>query len=220
MQRSIKPLFIFAEGTLYGVFLTLDYLHQPSAWWKYGAIGLCAAACFVLVQREHLMQAALMLTLLADTFLLLLDRHYLLGVICFDIVQSLYAVRLAGGADRKKLLLKWRLPVFLAALLFLWLLGRLDMLTAVSAFSFTQLTISAAAAWRCSRYEKSRAGLLFALGLTLFWSCDACVGLHYVKDYLPGKWLAAACSFGMWLFYLPAQVLIVLSAAKGKEQDD
>lgn len=214
MQRRIKLLFIVAEGLLYGIFLTLDYLNQPSAWWKYSAIGLCTVVCFLLVHHGQLMQMALVLTLLADTFLLLIDKYYLVGVICFGMVQSLYAVKLAAGLNADRLNLKWRLFGFLAVLLLLWRLQQLTMLTAAAAFSFMQLTINVIEAWQQNKEEKRKTTVLFALGLSLFWSCDACVGLHYVKDYLPTEWLRTACSFAMWLFYLPAQVLIVLSAAE------
>ena len=40
--------------------------------------------------------------------------------------------------------------------------------------------------------------------------CDVCVGLFNVLP--PASPLYAAVSVGMWLFYLPSQVLITLSA--------
>ena len=50
---------------------------------------------------------------------------------------------------------------------------------------------------------------LFAAGLWLFLLCDVCVGLRNQPSLLPG--LAGAAQAGMWLFYLPGQVLLVLS---------
>ena len=56
----------------------------------------------------------------------------------------------------------------------------------------------------------------FALGLTLFVGCDTCVGLFNV---LPaGSPLYFPASVGMWLFYLPSQVLIALSTLPEKEE--
>ena len=43
----------------------------------------------------------------------------------------------------------------------------------------------------------------------LFLLCDVCVGLRNQPSLLPG--LAGAAQVGMWLFYLPGQVLLVLS---------
>ena len=50
------------------------------------------------------------------------------------------------------------------------------------------------------------------LGLLLFVGCDVCVGLHNLAG-LPVP-LSAFAQVGMWLFYLPSQVLIVLSIPK------
>ena len=51
--------------------------------------------------------------------------------------------------------------------------------------------------------------------LCLFLCCDVCVGLHNMPSALP-EWLQSAARIGMWTFYLPSQVMIVLS---GKERD-
>ena len=52
-----------------------------------------------------------------------------------------------------------------------------------------------------------RSERLFAAGLWLFLLCDVCVGLRNQPSLLPG--LAGAAQAGMWLFYLPGQVLLV-----------
>lgn len=54
-----------------------------------------------------------------------------------------------------------------------------------------------------------RSERLFAAGMWLFLLCDVCVGLRNQPSLLPG--LAGAAQVGMWLFYLPGQVLLVLS---------
>ena len=53
-------------------------------------------------------------------------------------------------------------------------------------------------------------GRLFVLGLVLFFCCDLCVGVHNAPGLFPAG-LTAFARVGMWLFYLPAQVLITLS---------
>ena len=55
-------------------------------------------------------------------------------------------------------------------------------------------------------------GAGFGIGLLLFVGCDVCVGLHNLTG-TPAP-LAAFAQVGMWLFYLPSQVLIVLSIPK------
>lgn len=56
----------------------------------------------------------------------------------------------------------------------------------------------------------SKSLALFAWGLSLFVCCDVCVGLWNLSVPLPPALLEFA-RVGMWLFYLPSQVLIVLS---------
>ena len=62
-----------------------------------------------------------------------------------------------------------------------------------------------------------RRGRCFGLGLLLFVGCDLCVGLHNLAAVLPVVDTGPLFSFaqvGMWLFYLPSQVLITLSVRK------
>ena len=54
---------------------------------------------------------------------------------------------------------------------------------------------------------------LFSVGLWLFLLCDVCVGIRNQPELFPG-WLAAFAQVGMWLFYLPGQVFLVLSGRK------
>ena len=61
------------------------------------------------------------------------------------------------------------------------------------------------------------AAALFALGLTLFVGCDVCVGIFNLPGLLPDA-LYQFSRIGMWLFYLPSQVLIALSAYPRKER--
>jgi len=53
-------------------------------------------------------------------------------------------------------------------------------------------------------------------GLWLFLLCDVCVGVHNQPELFP-EWLAAFAQVGMWLFYLPGQVLLVLSGRKKED---
>ena len=141
----------------------------------------------------------------ADFFLLVLDAWYALGVALFCGVQGLYLARLRTmGAG---LWLPLRLGLTAAALLAAALLGLLTPLNALALVYFPELVCNAAAA-----LSLGRRGRMFALGLLLFVGCDVCVGLHnLVGTPVP---LSAFAQVGMWLFYLPSQVLIVLSIPK------
>lgn len=214
----IRRLFWTAEALLYAAFLTLDLLNAGAGWskgLKYASILLC----FAFARAEaadwdgRLVGTALGFTLAADWFLLVLDRWYLAGVCAFCVVQVLYLARihrLLGGGLRGTLLL--RSLLVLGAEGALVALGLWEPLTAVSALYFIQLAVNALESLRLGRRYAG-----FALGLWLFIGCDLCVGLRNLFAFLPGAGQGGLFAFarvGMWLFYLPSQVLIASSVRK------
>ena len=54
-------------------------------------------------------------------------------------------------------------------------------------------------------------GRLFSWGLLLYFCCDLCVGVFNAAQLFPRP-LFQFAQVGMWMFYLPGQVLIALSA--------
>ena len=200
------------------LFRSLDLLNAGAGWskgLKYASILLC----FVFAWAEaadwdgRLVGMALGFTLAADWFLLVLDRWYLAGVCAFCVVQVLYLARihrLLGGGLRGTLLLRGLLV--LGAEGALVALGLWEPLTAVSALYFIQLAVNALESLRLGRRYAG-----FALGLWLFIGCDLCVGLRNLSAFLPGAGQGGLFAFarvGMWLFYLPSQVLIASSVRK------
>ena len=53
-------------------------------------------------------------------------------------------------------------------------------------------------------------GRLFSLGLLLYLMCDMLVAVSQFPSFFPAP-LSSVAQVGMWLFYLPGQVLNVLS---------
>ena len=77
-----------------------------------------------------------------------------------------------------------------------------------------QLSLNVLFAW--ARRGNTQGRTLLALGLSLFWCCDACVGLRNVGDYIasvPSR-IPMLAGAAIWWFYLPSQVLILLSLEK------
>ena len=93
-----------------------------------------------------------------------------------------------------------------AALALLQALGALSPLNALSGVYFTQLLANGAESLTLRR--QGRPYIFFSIGLFLFIGCDICVGLH---NLVPASAAGAFARVGMWMFYLPAQVLITLS---------
>ena len=206
--RSVER-FLLVQLAAYLLFLCMDLFHggAGSVPVKYAAIALCFffSAYWSVRGGEWLVTAALAFTLGADTFLLLLDAQYLTGVLLFCVVQRLYLVRILGFNGGHTL---WplRLGLFAAALWLLMQLGMLSPLNGVTAFYFTTFLVNTVQSL-VLRGKKQR---LFALGLVLFLCCDLCVGAFNEPGLVPSGVYSFA-RVGMWLFYLPAQVLITLS---------
>ena len=213
LPSNLVTTFLSVEGVLYAVFLALDLMGRGSQTIsiKYAGILLCLLFSLFCASRggDRLIPIALALTAGADWFLLVRNDRYALGVALFLCVQTAYFLRLrAAGAPAAWPL---RSGLALGAGLAVYAAGMVAPLNLLAALYFSQLLSNTVLAWtrRGKRWRR------FALGLTLFVGCDACVGLF---NALPAASpLYPAVSVGMWLFYLPSQVLIALSALPEKE---
>ncbi len=207
--RRSAFLFCGAELVLYLWFLWLDLFRAGagSIPVKYASIVLCFAfTLYVAFQGgDRLTAAAMAFTLGADTFLLLLDRSYETGVVLFCIVQGLYLRRLYLVCGRAL----WPERLILSVL-FCVGLGVLERLTPLNI-----LVLLYFANFLCNvRLSLSQSGVRarqFAAGLILYLCCDVCVGGFNAPELLP-EGLAEPLRVGMWLFYLPGQTLLALSA--------
>ena len=205
MKKGLIYLFLILECAIYTVFLFLDLTGRGgmTLWLKYAGILLCLLFAVLCAARggDKLIVPALLLTACADWFLLVRGDHLIAGLLFFLCVQAIYLFRLRREGT-VGLWLRLVLPVLLIALLFA--LNLVTLLNVLAMIYFSQLLSNAILAWRLTRFR------LFALGLTLFVGCDVCVGLFNTAAMFPA--LYSFVSVGMWAFYLPSQVLIVLSA--------
>lgn len=207
--RPSAAAFLAVQSAFYLLFLYRDLADEGEGtiWIKYTSIALCLLASAYWSARggDALVTAALAFTLGADTFLLLLNRDYPLGVLLFCVVQGLYLGRICRENGGKSL---WpvRLGLFILALFLLRRLGLLDPLTVLSLFYFTNFVCNALLSLTLRGWRFR----LFSLGLLLFLCCDLCVAVFNQPGLFPNSWYLFA-RVGMWLFYLPAQVLIALS---------
>lgn len=238
-------VFPLLAGLLWAVFLTLDLTGlADSTWVKYAAVCLCCATALTGMRTADgkLVAAALCLTVAADWFLLVQkgasEADQIRGVGLFILVQFLYVRRLSlwwGGTRPKwarilrRLSLLTLLPVliFLLFLLCLRLFFLSNLWPTIASFFvpllrhealinfspplfyFLNLCLNTAEAF--SLGPKARR---FAWGLLLFVLCDLCVGACSLGLLTSFAW------WGSWLFYLPSQVLIVLSQEPEKGDPD
>lgn len=216
-KQLLTPIFLLAQGILYYLILTAG--GDTLVWSSFGAIVLCFL--FALASRgTPLLVAGLAATVAADYFLVVCGaQDKLAGMICFLVVQILYAIFLhKKGFGRLWLALRLGLTA-LATVVALVVLGdTTDALALISVCYYANLILNAAMA-----FGKFRQFSLLAIGFLLFILCDTVIGLQVAsqgylsigEDSLLSKILFMDFNLS-WFFYLPSQVLIALTSTKSK----
>ena len=158
---------------------------------------------------------ALGFTLGADFFLILHNRH-LPGVAVFCFAHLAYIMRAVSDREqmpevRRQKLLCFALPAGLAAIalaLFWPSIFNMDAIFVVTAIYATLFIINIYVSARYLQYNRK----LVITGLLLFAACDICVLLFNLPLYMGApQWLRGVFPF-IWVFYLPAQALLAVSA--------
>lgn len=203
----ITWLFIFSSFTL------LDMIH-PNFWGttiiKYTGILINVLYAYQKFRKDHLLQIALLFTLLADT-ILVLDHASPAGVFTFCLAQFFHISRLAKTS-----------PAFFGGALFFifttFALGTINNIPIMFTLGFIYATFLSAnlalSARLFFRTQKSKSVLhtssAYALyGFILFACCDSCVAVSYLSytHVLPFLFYAPANYFA-WIFYYPSQLLV------------
>lgn len=201
VPNTVTTIFLIIEGLIYAVFLSLDFTEMGhyTIWIKYSGILLCLLYALLCALRggDKLIFPAMIFTAAADWFLLVRGDHLGIGVALFLVVQSIYLIRLRRMGVGSMIWLRVLLPLlFGIALVILQAANPLFLLVALY---FSQLVSNTILAWHGKKW-------MYAIGMTLFVCCDICVGMFNIGLALSFSTVA------MWLFYLPSQVLIVLTA--------
>lgn len=228
-----KKVFPTLAALLWLLFLFLDLTRTASSTpVKFAAICLCCVTALLGAKTSEgkLVALALCFTVAADWFLLVRDDHYPTGITLFIIVQFIYAYRLYTFRGNQVKFSTFTLRILFLVAFVLWVMLSAHITynwwegpprftkvqTIWNAFTaylplfyFSQLCINTAEAFVLGKNQRT-----FAIGLLLFVCCDLCVGAWNL-GLLPGF-----TRIGMWLFYLPSQVLIVLSQNQEKEDPD
>lgn len=193
----IRKLFITIESLLYITFIIMDFIHINSTLIKYISIILCFI--YALYSKKRLKSIALLFTCLADLFLLVLLKHYEVGVFIFIFAQLTYLYYLRNiDIKISNSILVFRVLIIIIGTIILYLSNNLNLLYELVLIYFSTLLFNCFNAFKVK--EKT-----FALGLILFIGCDICVGLFNTP------YSNSVIAMLMWVFYLPSQVLIVLS---------
>ncbi len=234
-KNSITMIYIVIEVLLYVSFLYIDITQNASynlsANLKFTGIVLCFL--YVLISPGYvknkadiwILRFALFFTLISDLFILILDI-YLPGMVSFCIVQTLYLIRLGlwnKQADKLKtiriIIKKFlrNITVTVVVLIFLFILHlKLEALILVTCFYFVSILFNVTDSLVTTFRYRIKYQLLYSSGMVLFLLCDLNVGVFNLTGFVSvsSNWFQHLYNFSvvaMWLFYLPAQVFIVLS---------
>ena len=219
-KNILRAVFVAVASAVYCAFLILDLSGSVSAGIvvKYAGMLWCFAfsCAFTVLSRGKtaLVPLALLFTLIADLFLLVIDAYYEIGVAAFIAAQSAYFAHIC--VVRSKFLrvsLVVRACVVAALEIGLAVAGAFSLLNALAAAYFTMLVFNCADS---AVIFRSRIGKLLTIGFALFILCDICVGLTNILPSVATSGVIGFTTFGMWLFYYPSQIILTLCAGEEK----
>lgn len=195
---------------------------------EYVGICLCCLTGLIVFLRTKtnfnlFVSIALIFTLIADTFLVLIGHFDLnitfqsLAMTSFSLCQLAYLVAIQLIKKSKKELMisiaiRVILFVALEVIAAIILKSSFNYLIFISLFYLSQLVVNIVFS-----FLHVRTHLLLTLGLLLFLGCDFFIGLGYLADImqLPADHFVRSLisvNFNFaWLFYLPSQILLSLS---------
>lgn len=155
--------------------------------------------------HQNLIAYGLFTTLIADFFVTLISRGvsfeaYLCGIVAFIIVEIIYAVYLR--ADQWAVMM--RIVLFAAGIIAIHRMGAGTPEKYLGVLNEVLILSNVIDVWTA---RKIHPPVLFRLGITLFFACDTSIMLRT----LTSGGIQEAASFMVWIFYVPAQVLITLA---------
>ena len=223
MKALLKkiPLFLFliAECILYYFVITANGMTFTVT--AYSGIVLCFLFALAMgVKNDWLIVAGLACTVGADFCLVVCDPiQQLWGMVFFLGAQIFYAVSLYRK-QKNNVLMAIRIGLSLVAVVIalVVLKENVDALALISVCYYANLIMNMVTAF--TQWDKCK---LLPIGFVLFILCDTIIGLQVASGgYLPIAKDSALYDllfnsiFTSWMFYLPSQVLIALSAYKKK----
>ena len=195
---------------------TVQIMHAGRTinWCMYAAIAVNTAMALYYYLRfgrnlrdrhVNLIAFGLFATFVADFFATLIGRRmsmtaYLCGAACFCIVELIYAAYLRGGRGAVIM----RAVMVAAGLIVLGAMGALKPDRILGVTNEMLILANVIDAWTARRFTPP---MLFRIGITLFFACDTSI---IIRSLASGS-IRTAAAFSVWVFYIPAQLLITLA---------
>ena len=175
-----------------------------------GGIFLCFLYTVTAFPKDHFLQAALLLTFVADC-ILAHDNVSPVGLMIFFGAQLLHCFRL-NRPRRLPLVVGLATIGGLCIALNFWL-HLVDPLYVICTFYGITLLINIITAWRWHRRVHNFYSTCAIIGFILFACCDLCTGISHLSliSVLPIATYAPA-NFLVWFFYYLSQILVANSS--------
>ena len=181
---------------------------------------LYIAACFAIALGSYffcwskrdwlLLTLGLAFTLAADYFLILHDRH-LIGVAVFCFAHVAYIYRGYAQSHTQP-----RLALALVGLLLI-IVGLMLTSDPIYAITAAYAALFIFNIYVSARHLKRNRALVIT-GLLLFAACDICVLLFNLPRYYGAPAWLRDINFLIWVFYLPSQALLAVSAVNWRRK--
>lgn len=228
LNKSTKIILICII-ILYLFFIVVDLNFQNtgskySTLAKYIGVLLCFTLTIMIGTKGHdvidtkLLQSAFLFTAFAD-YCLLISNEFIVGVLIFCIVQIIYIFRFTRHLISRGKIFICILSVYTVFALVVFTIYKIygfDLKLSLICLLYACLIIASlitAIRTLSSGFFPFYASMMICIGMILFFMCDVNVFLFNILE-LSGGYFAGICGFLIWLFYLPAQVLLSLSGYK------
>lgn len=191
---------------------------------KYFSLILCFIITIIIGRNGHdiidtrMLQSGLFLTACAD-YCLLVSNKYIVGVLVFCIVQIIYIFRFTRDLKSRTKIFSVILIIYIVLstiILTAFKVGNFDLrLTLICLFYGCLITTSLIAGIRTlkTNFFPLYSSVMISIGMILFFMCDINVALFNILQS-NGSHFASISGFLIWMFYLPAQVMLALSGYK------
>lgn len=218
MKKSLKIILLTAVGAMMLIYLTCDIFSI----WDSRPLKFSGSALIALFglnalksKESRFVSLGLMFTLIADVFLVLLDK-YLYGVFVFILAQLCYTVYLTYLSGKKVFveLLKRILPA-LAAVIITSLLGFKGNIILPAAYAVC-IGVNIAHSVELQIFKPSKKHLILMIGFIVFVIGDICVGLRHMP-FVTAE-IAKILYLITWISYPPSQIMLLSSTGALEEK--
>ena len=222
LKTNLITYFVLLELSL---LLTILLIDGEIKVYCFAAVLLAFAASFMffnLKEKSYLTHVAMLFTVIADIFLVLVEPQMRgLAMTSFSVTQIMYFVRILLETPNKKIRLANIITLVCLVTIaevatIIVIKDGMDYLATISMFYYSTIITNVIFA-----FINVKRNPLLAVGLLLFLFCDTFVGLEVMSSsYLSlnsssiiYKLLQVDFNF-VWFFYVPSQTLIALSLNK------